>query len=395
MISQDLKQFNLPTTPGVYFFLKGKKILYIGKATSLKDRVRSYFSNDLIKSRGPRIIDMITISDGIKFQETDSVLEALILEASLIKKHQPSYNTLEKDNKSFNFVCITKEVFPRVFIRRGRTVDFEKSEYKNIFGPYVSQAQLKEALKIVRKIFPFFGEKSGSKMYEQIGLEPGSVGKTEYNKNIRHIKLFFEGKKKEIVRQLEKSMKEFAKKREFEKADKVKKQIFALGHIRDVSLIKEDSVNAGNDFRIESFDVAHMQGNYSVGVMTVMEDGEVKKSDYRKFILRDTKRGDDVGGLSEILTRRFKHSEWKTPDAIVIDGGIAQRNKAEEVLKNNNLKIPVLNVVKDEKHNPVKVLGKDELVKKYKKDILLINNEAHRFAISFYRAKHRKGSLLK
>lgn len=395
MKSIELKKFNLPTAPGVYFFLKGKKILYIGKATSLKDRVRSYFSNDLISSRGTRIIDMVTLSDKIEFQKTDSVLEALILEASLIKKHQPEYNTLEKDNKSFNFVCITKEKFPRIFVRRGRTVDFEKEEYKDIFGPYTSGTQLKEALKIIRKIFPFYGEKSGSKIYEQIGLEPSTSNNSEYNRNIRHIKLFFQGKKKEILKQLEKAMKEYAKKREFEKANQVKKQIFALGHIRDVSLIKEDSVSVDDNFRIESFDVAHMQGSHSVGVMTVMENGEVKKSDYRKFILRTTKRGDDVGGLEEILTRRLKHSEWKTPDLIVIDGGVGQKNRAERVLIEHDLKIPILNVVKDDKHNPVKIVGKAELVKKYKKDVLLINSEAHRFAISFYRAKHRKGSLLK
>ena len=108
MKSQDLKKSNLPDTPGVYFFYLGKELLYIGKATSLRDRTKSYFSNDLIETRGPLIVDMVFKADHIKWEETDSVLEALILEANLIKQFRPYYNTKEKDDKSWNYVCITK-----------------------------------------------------------------------------------------------------------------------------------------------------------------------------------------------------------------------------------------------------------------------------------------------
>ena len=104
MKKTDLKKFHLPKNPGVYFFLKGKEVLYIGKATSLSDRVRSYFAKDLIETRGLMILDMVTQSTSIKFESTDTVLEALILESNLIKKYQPKYNTKEKDNKSFNYV---------------------------------------------------------------------------------------------------------------------------------------------------------------------------------------------------------------------------------------------------------------------------------------------------
>ena len=123
---KDLKKNNLPDKPGVYFFKKGKDILYIGKATSLKSRLRSYFAKDLINTRGPMILDMVTLADNITWQESDSVLEALIAEANLIKKYQPKYNTKEKDNKSFNYVCLTKEKLPRVLIERERLLEKEK-----------------------------------------------------------------------------------------------------------------------------------------------------------------------------------------------------------------------------------------------------------------------------
>ena len=109
MKSQDFKKTNLPETPGVYLFKQGKSVLYVGKATSLKDRVKSYFSSDLIAARGPLLVDMVFKADRVEFEQTDSVLEALILEAHLIKKIQPKYNTKEKDNKSYNYVVITKE----------------------------------------------------------------------------------------------------------------------------------------------------------------------------------------------------------------------------------------------------------------------------------------------
>src|SRR5689334_16740799 len=104
-----LKKTNVPDKPGVYFFKNKGDILYIGKATSLRERTKSYFAKDLIHTRGPLILDMVFKANSIDWQETDSVLEAIILEANLIKKHKPYYNTREKDDKSFNYVCITKE----------------------------------------------------------------------------------------------------------------------------------------------------------------------------------------------------------------------------------------------------------------------------------------------
>src|SRR3989338_2366519 len=129
------KKNKLPNKPGVYFFLKEKQILYIGKATSLKDRVKSYFGKNLVETRGPLLVDMLYKDEKVKWQETDSVLEALILEAQFIKKHQPYYNTREKDDKSFNYVCITKDKLPKVLVVRGKKfkIVFTRQKEKNYF----------------------------------------------------------------------------------------------------------------------------------------------------------------------------------------------------------------------------------------------------------------------
>src|SRR4051812_11654161 len=120
MNRDELKKNELPDEPGVYLFKKGKKILYIGKAASLRDRVRSYFASDLVESRGAAVVGMIAEADSVDYQTTDSVLEALILEANLIKRHRPPTNVASKDNSSFNYVVITKEPYPKLLKVRGR-----------------------------------------------------------------------------------------------------------------------------------------------------------------------------------------------------------------------------------------------------------------------------------
>ena len=409
MNSQGIQKIisKLPDTPGVYQFKRGKKIIYIGKATSLRDRVKSYFNKDIVNTRSPLISKMLTKFDVIDFIKTDSVLEALILEAHLIKKHQPEANIKEKDNKSFNFVVITKEDFPRVLIVRGRELlnsHFMKEELYDIshsFGPFPNGSQLREAMKIIRKMFPFRDRctpLSGKQCFNrQIGLCPGvcagEISQVDYGKQIKNIVLFFEGNKKQLLKNLEKQMKSFAQKKEFEKANVIKHTLFTLNHIRDISLIKDDMSKTvfDTEFRIESYDIAHMSGKNVVGVMTVVEDGEIKKSDYRKFKIKDNPGVNDTKALSEVLSRRLAHIEWRLPDLVVVDGGIAQKRVVEKILEKNNIKIPVVSVVKDERHKPREILG-DKKWLKYEREILLSNNEAHRYAISFH--KHLREKIL-
>lgn len=414
----DLKQFNLPDAPGVYFFKLGSKILYVGKATSLKDRVKSYFSRDILLTRGQRILKMIEEADKVEFIQTDSVLEALILEANEIKKHQPYYNAREKDDKSYNYVVVTKEEFPRLVIVRGRDllkIENLKLEIAKQFGPFPHAGELREALKIIRRIFPFRDAKCltaqagklGKPCFNaQIGLCPGPCGgwisKEDYRKIIRHIVLFFEGKKERLIQSLEKEMKLLAKRENFEEAEKVKRQLFSLDHIQDIALIKRDIESQQNKdgevYRIEAYDVAHISGTNVVGVMTVVDvpahagDGEVNKSQYRKFKIKADKN-DDTKNLKEVLSRRFNHPEWRWPDLIVIDGGLGQLNAAQAVVKERNLSIKVVSVVKDKTHKAKGILGltTNDRRPTTERAILLANAESHRFAINYHRLLRSKG----
>ncbi|OHA14679.1 MAG: hypothetical protein A2909_03235 [Candidatus Tagabacteria bacterium RIFCSPLOWO2_01_FULL_39_11] len=487
---KELQKFKLPDKPGVYFFLRHKKltspqpspvkerglapstlqgkagdeVLYIGKATSLRDRTKSYFAKDLIATRGPLIVDMVFRADSIKWEETDGVLEALILEANLIKKHQPYYNTKEKDDKSFNYVCITKESLPKVLVVRGKELREGNSrsplprgssrrvrgsdpgldptsvlplvrgggKLQATFGPFTSGPQLREAMKIIRRIFPFIDAQSAKRdnaeFYRQLGLAPDlPVGKgrssgseadrgatlrrrQDYLRNIRHLELFFDGKKKKIIVDLKKEMMQYAKKHAFERAGEIKRQIFALEHINDVALLKKDlsasyfenhslGSSTTKSFRIEAYDIAHMSGKNMVGVMTVLVNGEPAKNEYRKFNIKTQsgvparRGGNDTGALLEVLERRFAHTEWQMPSLIVIDGGKAQFNTAIKFQKRVGLAIPLVSVVKDERHKAREILGDKNFAQKYESEILLANSESHRFAIAFHKDKRSKNFL--
>jgi excinuclease ABC subunit C len=397
MKSQDLAKFDLPDCPGVYFFKKGKEILYVGKATSLKDRVKSYFARDILLTRSPIIAKMLDEADKVEFAQTDSVLEALILEANQIKKHQPPANSRDKDDKSYNFVLITKEDFPRLLTERGKNLEHLDYKALKVFGPFPHAGELREALKIIRRIFPYRDAKcklTGKLCFNaQIGLCPGPCGgrisKTDYRKIIRHITLFFEGKKGDLIKSMEKEMKQFAKEHRFEEAERVKRQLFALDHIQDIALIKKDLEKAGETvFRIEAYDIAHLSGQNSVGVMTVVEDGELNKSQYRKFKIRLDKN-DDTKNLKEVLSRRLNHPEWPMPSLIAVDGGVGQLNAAKSVLKERGLDIQIVSIVKDERHKAREILGLGD--QSLSRAIILANAEAHRFAIGYHRKLRGKG----
>ena len=344
---------------------------------------------------------MLEEANKIEFIQTDSVLEALLLEASVIKKHQPIYNSKEKDDKSYNYVTVTQEDFPRVLVTRG----------SGTYGPFPHGNELREAMKIIRKIFPYrdkcIPEKGKPCFNAQIGLCPGMcagwISKKDCKKITRHLTLFFKAKKPKLIKSLEKEMKILSKGERFEEAEKVKRQIFALNHIQDIALIKDryrspsTSLGAIRSTRIEAYDVAHISGKNVVGVMTVVEDGELNKSQYRKFKICND-RNNDTGNLKEVLTMRLTHLEWRLPNLIVVDGGRGQINAAKEVLKQAGLNIDVVSVVKDERHKAREILGLKGLTldtnsqgQTLEKSILLANSEAHRFAIVYHRKLRGKG----
>lgn len=411
MLKSDIDFKKLPDKPGVYFFLGAKKeILYIGKATSLKNRVRSYFTSDISEKRSKVIEKMVLEAKNVEVTETDSVLEALILETNLIRTHSPTYNTRSKDDKSYNHLVITNEDYPRVLVVRGKDVTekFSAREIKYEFGPFTNAQLFKEALKIIRKLFQFYDTKTpiGEEKNKlsrgkidfnrQIGLYPENLSRKEYAKTIRHIKLFFEGKKKQILKELNKEMFDFAKKEQFEQATIVKKRIFALNHIQDIALIKDETRIYRDEkrIRIEAYDIAHLQGNDMVGVMTVVEGGEVVSADYRKFKINLINSPNDTAALKEVIERRLKHNEWPHPQIIVVDGSTAQKNIAEKIIKKAGLVIPVVAVVKDDRHKPNRLIGQKKILNIHKIEILLANQESHRFAINFHRNLRLKKTRL-
>jgi excinuclease ABC subunit C len=400
----------------VYEFLDKKgKILYIGKATNLRDRVGSYFASGAHADR-PNIARMVADIAGIRVHETDSVLEALILESNLIKKHQPKYNVMSKDDKSFGYFVITHapkqslvrgkapEEFPRVII--ARKTNLGKISAKKIYGPYLSVRQMQTALKIIRRIFPFHSNKQPTEkgcLDYQIGRCPGpyagAISKKDYFKNIHGIEMIFEGKKKYLLKELEKQMREYSREGEFEKAAEARNRIFALKHIRDVALLTGDADSLGPPrskkmARIEAYDISNIGGDFAVGSMVVFSGNKLEKSQYRKFKIKTVAGIDDVGMMREMLRRRFRN-DWPLSDLIFIDGGKGHLNMAENVVAEFGYDIPVVAVAKGPTRKKVDVyyskeaLAYREIISNNKL-VERIREEAHRFAISYHKKLRRK-----
>lgn len=407
-VQEKLKE--IAKTPGVYLFRGARReVLYVGKATSLRDRVRQYFSGQ--DTRGERIERLVGITKDIETIETESVLEALILEAELIKKHQPRYNVDGKDDKSFSYFVITKEDFPRVVVLRH--TDFDKEQFKDPiykngkrFGPYTSREQMKIALKIIRKIFPFHDRSEKSEkgcLHYQMGLCPGpydgAITQKDYRRNMRNISLFLSGRKKQLLKDLEKNMKAYAKREEFEEAEKVKRQIFALTHINDIALLKKENAftrMGENGVRVEVYDISHIGGEDMVASMVVFVDGVPDKRQYRKFKVRSVEGVDDVGAMREVLARRMNHlDDWGMPQLIVLDGGKGHINMADDLWQKLGISIPVIAVAKGPTRKKVDVYKSaffpvNHAIITDKELLESMREEAHRFAIKYHKQLRAK-----
>ena len=396
----------MPEVPGIYLFKKGRTVLYVGKATSLRDRVHSYFDDDLIATRGPRIVDMVTKADRLAWETLPTVLEALVREAVLIKQYMPPANVDGKDDSTFLYVVITEEAIPRVLTLRGKDIYFhtkvsrDGQKLKAMYGPYPSGPQLREGLRLIRRIFPFYDtprpvtytskhHTAKVEFNRQIGHYPRKTIEPEhYKRTIRNVMLFLSGKGKELRKTLARDMRTAAKEERFEDAAQARKALYALDHIQDVSLIKNsdwDATQTSSGMRIEGYDTAHLSGTNAVGVMTVLEDGIPAKKEYRTFTIRGVQKNDDIASLREVLSRRLGHTEWPLPAAIVIDGGKTQKKAAELVLAGAGLAVPVAAVVKDARHRPREIIGARR-ANVSEADAVLVNAEAHRFSLARHRA---------
>lgn len=424
-----IKNGKLPDSPGVYIMKDARgRIIYVGKASSLRARASSYF----IGAKDSKTTELVSRVRSIDHIRTKTVLEALILEAVKIKEYQPKYNIIQKDDRSFLYLAITREKYPKILLVRGHELNHEtrnlKHEthrskiqdlrFKRVFGPFVSPNALRAALNILRRIFPWSDcDPLKKKKYFRTcfdyhlklcpGVCAGAISSKDYKKIIRGLILFFEGKKAKVLRDMKKQMLAASKIEDFETAAALRNRIYHLENIRDISVLTRDmeaqtaSHNRGavNIFgRIEGYDISNISGTSAVGSMVVFSGGEPDKSGYRKFKIKTVKGANDVAMLREVLTRRFSHniSDWPLPDIILIDGGVPQVNVARRVLNHYHLGIPIVGIAKgiDRKKDEL-ILPKDNpelqrIAKQFKNILVRVRDEAHRFAISFYRRTHRR-----
>jgi excinuclease ABC subunit C len=404
---------NFPKNPGVYLMKNATgKVIYVGKATSLRDRVKSYFD----RPHDRRLENLVAEIAKIDFQKTPTVIEALILEANLIRKYLPKYNIREKDDKSFLYVAFTREKFPRIILLRGLELARmspaeKKNQISKLFGPYTNASSLRAALDILRRrIFPFRDCTTMPKrpcLYYHLSQCPAPcanlISQKDYCRLIHNLILFFEGKKEKIIKNLKEEMAGASRGENFEEAVRLRNQIFSLEHIQDVAVIKGDETeNRTEKFginifgRIEGYDISNISGTSATGSMVVFENRKPNKNAYRKFKIKTLSAPNDVGMIKEIMTRRLAHKEWPRPDLILVDGGRGQINAVREILGEHKIKIPVLGIAKgfDRKQDRLIADPKNpELarVAEIHKDVLLrVRDEAHRFAIGYHKALRKK-----
>jgi excinuclease ABC subunit C len=392
------QQKKLPKSPGVYIFKdKAKKIIYIGKATVLKTRVASYFRSDI----DLKTSNLMKNAYSLNYKDTESALEALFLEAELIKKHKPFYNIKQKDDKTNVYLVITDEEFPRLELTRPTAL--HRFKIKKSYGPFQSKKELAQALKILRRIIPYHSSQNMKKpcFHYQIKLCPGPcagvISKKDYLKNINKLSQIFEGKKVRVIKNLEKEMKKLSKIQEFEKAAILRDTLFALKNHRDINFSSKDPIKwkivKNIPKRLEAYDISNISGKQAVGSMIVFHWGRADKTEYRKFKIRYTQETpNDTAMLKEVLERRFNNN-WERPSVIFIDGGMAQIRAAIEVLRSLNLKIPVVSAAKGPSRKNFRLFKSHKNLAIDRDLLKQASVEAHRFAITYHRKLRNKEFL--
>jgi excinuclease ABC subunit C len=440
------KLATLPKAPGVYFHKDAKgEIIYVGKAAVLRNRVRQYFQHSRTQdTKTEALVSEITDTD---WMVVDSEIEALFLEAEMIRRYMPRYNILLRDDKSMVYIRIDyHNDFPTVSTTR-RPLD-DGAKY---FGPYLSALSVRQALKAMRRVFPFAtrhlqGQKRATLFYH-LGLDPGlEEGKTsldDYRANLRRLIAVIEGKRKTVEDELQKEMDSAAKTEDFETAAKLRNQLFALRNLtRQVIFSDKEFLDISKDHalnelvnllslstfprRIEGYDISHMQGTDVVASMVVFTNGVSNKSQYRKF--KTTKeRNDDFKNMHETIARRFSLKNvkaWGKPQLVLIDGGKGQLDAAIQARDESGYdQLPFIGLAKREEQIVIKkgqsdIKLDDATLHKLggfsaeTGDFILVNiphstnlikllqrirDESHRFAVSYHsilKIKRQTASLL-
>ncbi|MBI2028915.1 GIY-YIG nuclease family protein [Candidatus Gottesmanbacteria bacterium] len=419
----------LPGSTGIYKFFNSKgAVIYVGKALNLKSRVSSYFGSNPKSTKTQALV--YEISD-IDYIEVPSEVEALILEANLIAKFKPRYNIALRDDKSFLYIVITKEEFPRLLTIR-KNDNQVKVKYK--YGPYPRSTSVRDVMKLLRRMFPYCTQSPKSKktcFYWHIGLCnpcPAKIRKTlgaeykhlkvTYLKNIKHIKDFLEGKLPAVINSLTKERDNYSKNQDFEKASRIQKTIKQLEYIRrpyykissflgssdfyknevtyDIDGLKNVLLpyypSIHNLYKIEGIDISNILGESAVGSLVVFINGYQDPSLYRRFKIK-IKGPNDVAQITEVLQRRLKNKQWQYPDLFMIDGGKPQTAAALSVLKDTN--IPIIGLAKRFETIIIPHEGGFKSISLSRNDGALrllqrIRDESHRFAQNYHHLLRKK-----
>jgi excinuclease ABC subunit C len=404
-------------------------ILYIGKAIDLRKRVANYFRPDV----EPKIRALMAEVRHIDYIAAAGERDALVIEQRLIKRHQPLFNVMWKDGKSYPFVKLTlNEDFPRLRLTRSKLRDGGL-----YFGPYPNVRAVRHLLDWVwrNRLFPlrpcdleitngqvYAYEKVKSCLYLHTGECPapclGRVSKEEYGRIAERTRLFFDGKNAELLAVWREEMKEAADRMEFERAAQLRDSLVALDHIREpvtFRSLKEEDVQGRLEtsralqdlqtalglprppLRIECFDISHIQGAETVASLVCFDRGRPNKSAYRKYKIKTVAGVDDFASMAEVVGRRYrrvKAEDLPWPDLVLIDGGAGQLSAAERALAEvTDRKIPLASLAKREEE--VYQPGRAEPLRLPKESPALqllqrVRDEAHRFAITFHRARRNK-----
>ncbi|MFA4843288.1 MAG: excinuclease ABC subunit UvrC [Candidatus Omnitrophota bacterium] len=392
----------LPYSPGVYLMKSGEgKVIYIGKATSLKKRVGSYFKDRPVS---PRLAALIENIKDIEYILTSNEAQALLLEAALIKSRRPKYNIALRDDKNYPLLKLTLyEKYPRLLITR-----IKKNDGAMYFGPYTEAKLLRKALAFLRRAFPLRTCKALPKslclnfyLKQCLGPCVGGVSENKYKHILNQLMMFLEGRSPELLRQLQEEMEKAAKEKRYEEACKLRDQIGSFtqfsagtksGNETDRLIALREMLNLKKEpVIIEAFDVSNISGREAVGSMVTFKNGRPHKNGYRKFRIREVKGIDDYAMIKEIVRRRYQRlleERQALPDLIVIDGGRGHLSSAKEELDRLGLSgLPVISIAKEFEHifvpdrpEPIKLPGNSLVLYLIQR----IRDEAHRFAIGYH-----------
>ena len=424
--AEKVKSF--PCTPGVYVMKDAQGVvLYVGKAKSLRNRASHYFTKAAAEDHRTR--DLVPLIADIDFVPADSEVDALLLEARLVKDIQPRFNIELKDDKSFPYMQIRiREDFPRVeFTRKPRRKGVK------LYGPFTSARTLRQAIQVLQRIFQFrtctldIEEKDDRWRWFRPCLLHSikqctapcnlRVTKEEYGKQIRKLRLVMEGKKAKLLREMEGEMKQASKDLAFEKAARLRDDMAALNKLAERGEASRDA--PANVFpidpkkgmvalrkvlglsktprTIEGVDIAHLGGTDTVASLVSFIDGLPFKAGYRRYKINSVEGVDDFASIREVVTRRFHRLSQQDelfPDILLIDGGKGQLSAAVESFELLGITPPTL-VSLAKREEEIYRPGESEPIRLSRhapalRILQYVRDEAHRFAQHYHHLLRRK-----